>query len=284
VSAAAAAARIGCPIVSKAMPRWLLVVCLLGGGGFASCGGCMCASVVRVRWRGTEVRAVCAAAKPGTDALAVERDAHARGLSVTVREPRPLATPPRRANLLIWAPPGRTFCDVEYEGGLVTAASATFMDLGCSGDQIGRCVVASLRRCVAGEEWRVMASGALPLHPRRGRCPLHPQQGYAPCTAAENPGSATLGSLHSPDPLCEQCETTCLATRSMGAACSRVCLTACAPVAAQACTRDDTVGARGSVGSQRCTIVHQVRLRVTHGSAGSLAHLCIGGGHGAGRS
>jgi hypothetical protein len=28
-------------------------------------------------------------------------------------------------------------------------------------------------------------------------------QGYAPCTAAENPGSATLGSLHSPDPLCD---------------------------------------------------------------------------------
>jgi hypothetical protein len=179
VSAAAAAARIGCPIVSKAMPRWLLVVCLLGGGGFASCGGCMCASVVRVRWRGTEVRAVCAAAKPGTDALAVERDAHARGLSVTVREPRPLATPPRRANLLIWAPPGRTFCDVEYEGGLVTAASATFMDLGCSGDQIGRCVVASLRRWgrVAGDGERGAApappAGALPPAPPAGLRTLH---------------------------------------------------------------------------------------------------------------
>jgi eukaryotic-like serine/threonine-protein kinase len=46
-------------------------------------------------------------------------------------------------------------------------------------------------------------SGALPLHPRRGLCPLHPQQGYAPCTAAENPGAAPLGSLHSPDPLCD---------------------------------------------------------------------------------
>jgi hypothetical protein len=40
----------------------------------------------------------------------------------------------------------------------------------------------------------------------------------------------------------------------MGAPCSRVCLTACAPSAAQSCPHDDTSGAHGSVGSQRCTL------------------------------
>jgi hypothetical protein len=109
-------------------------------------------------------------------------------------------------------------------------------------------------------------------------------QGYAPCTAAETPGSATLGSLHYPDPLCARRETECPATRSMEAPCSRGCPTACAPVAAPACTRDDSLGARGSAGSQRCTIVHKERRCGALGSAGSLAHLCIEGGHSAGRS
>jgi hypothetical protein len=62
-----------------------------------------------------------------------------------------------------------------------------------------------------------------------------------------------------------------------------VCPTACAPSAAQSCTQDDTVGSRGSVGSQRCIFVYKDRPFGPLGSAGSLAHLCIEGGHSAGR-
>jgi AcrR family transcriptional regulator len=77
--------------------------------------------------------------------------------------------------------------------------------LGCSEEPRDRGVGVSRGRGgggVAGGNER----GSAPA-PRRGLCPLHPQQGYAPCTAAENPGAAPLGSLHSPDPLCALHET-----------------------------------------------------------------------------
>jgi hypothetical protein len=118
----------------------------------------------------------------------------------------------------------------------------------------------------------------------RGAAPA-PPAGRCPWTRARRRGAGrpfSPGNLSSG--LCALHETRCRATRSMGAACSRGCLTARAPVAAQMCTRDDTAGARGSAGSQRCTIVHKGRPGGTRGSAGAPAHLCIGGGHGAGRS
>jgi hypothetical protein len=144
--------------------------------------------------------------------------------------------------------------------------------LGCCEEKIGQ------RGGAAGN-----GRGAAPA-PRRGLCPLHPQQGYAPCTAAENPGSAPLGSLHSPDPLCDHARRSAGPHAPWGAPRSRGCLTACAPVAAHPCSMDDASGARGSAGSQRCTRVHNGRQHEPHGSAGALAHLCIVGGHGAGRS
>jgi long-chain acyl-CoA synthetase len=92
------------------------------------------------------------------------------------------------------------------------------------------------------------SAGALPPAPPAGRCP---------CTPAKREGACrpfSLGNLSSG--LCDHARRACRATRSMGASCSRVCMTACAPVAAHACARDDAVGARGSAGSQRCTNVH----------------------------
>jgi hypothetical protein len=67
----------------------------------------------------------------------------------------------------------------------------------------------------------------------------------------------SLGNLSSG--LCALHETVCRATRSMEAGRSRVSPTACAPVAAQWCTKDGIAGAQGSAGSQRCTIVHKWR-------------------------
>jgi putative intracellular protease/amidase/glyoxylase-like metal-dependent hydrolase (beta-lactamase superfamily II) len=46
---------------------------------------------------------------------------------------------------------------------------------------------------VKGE--RVVASGALPLHPRRGRCPLHPQRGAAPAPRPREKGLAAPSLL-----------------------------------------------------------------------------------------
>jgi hypothetical protein len=67
-------------------------------------------------------------------------------------------------------------------------------------------------------------AGALPLATPAGRCP---------CTPAKRKGARrpfSLGNLSSG--LCAPCETDSPATRSMGAARSRMCPTACAPVAA----------------------------------------------------
>jgi hypothetical protein len=122
---------------------------------------------------------------------------------------------------------------------------------------------------------RLLASGALPLHPRRGAAP-------APRPREKGLGAPSLLAISHPA-FVHCTRRACRATRSMGAACARVCLTACAPAAAHACTQDDSMGARDSVGSQRCTRVHKGRLLGPYGSAGALAHLCIGGGHGAGR-
>jgi MoaA/NifB/PqqE/SkfB family radical SAM enzyme len=113
---------------------------------------------------------------------------------------------------------------------------------------------------------RLVASGALPLDPvggfapcgAAGALPPAPPAGRCPCTPAKRKGAGrpfSLGNLSSC--LCAQCETVSPATRSMEAPRSRVHQTACAPVAAHMCTHDDTPGARGSVGSQRCTCVHQ---------------------------
>jgi TetR/AcrR family transcriptional regulator len=103
--------------------------------------------------------------------------------------------------------PDRPQSNEERRRVIVAIALRGLLPLGCSDEQIGCWVAGLLGRWVGAEEWRLVTSGALPLHPRRGLCPLHPQQGYAPCTAAENPGSAPLGSLHSPDPLCALHET-----------------------------------------------------------------------------
>jgi hypothetical protein len=94
--------------------------------------------------------------------------------------------------------------------------------------------------CNSIKPLRLVRGGALPRRvrrgaasaPRRGPCPPPPPAGYAPCTAGENPGSATLGSRHSPTPLCAPHETVCPSTRSIEAPHSPACTTACAPVAA----------------------------------------------------
>jgi hypothetical protein len=118
-------------------------------------------------------------------------------------------------------------------------------------------------------------AGRCPCTPA-GRCPCTPA-GRCPCTPAKRKGACrpfSLGNLSSG--LCDN------ARRSVGphapweAPRSRACPTACAPVAAQSCSPDDTVGARGSAGSQRCTRGHKGGPYGPLGSAGSLAHLCIG--------
>jgi hypothetical protein len=140
---------------------------------------------------------------------------------------------------------------------------------------------------------RLLASGALPLHPGGGFAPCTPGGGAAPAPrrgAAPAPrprekglGAPSLLAISHPGFVHD-------ATRKAwphapwGAARTRGCLTACAPVAAQSCTHNDASIARGSAGSQRCTLVHKGRRCGALGSAGALAHLCIDGGHGAGRS
>jgi hypothetical protein len=96
---------------------------------------------------------------------------------------------------------------------------------------LGESLVGGSAGAAVGERGAAPAppAGALPPAPPAGRCP---------CTPAKRRGAwrpFSLGNLSSG--LCAPCETECRATRSMGAACSRACQTACAPVAAHVCTK-----------------------------------------------
>jgi hypothetical protein len=79
------------------------------------------------------------------------------------------------------------------------------------------------------------------------------RQGYAPCTAAENPGSATLGSLHSPDPLCALRETY-KSGHTLHGGRTFTCVYDC--VRARRCTIVHQGRRRGSTGQRRVPALH----------------------------